>query len=566
MSRSLFLILALAQAIPTVTARPQQTASSRTSAYHVLASEMGYLSGGPDKCGLPAISRALRNRSTLTPRSASALQQLMDRPQMQTSVLAGNFRIHFDTTGSNTPAMLDAARQPIPGSARIFVDSVAAIMTYVWAFETGVLGYPAPPPDGTLGGGPEMDIYIVEEGTTYGYTTPDQLTADGGRSTSFITIDNDFAFVLPDSNKGLPALRVTAAHEFHHAIQLGCYGYWTGDVFYYEITSVWMEDVVYNRVNDYLAYLRAAWSHFRSPDQPFSTNDLIMYSRGIWGKYIEKRFGRDAMKHTWEQIATVRPLQAIDQVLGRSEYGSSLAAAYAEWTLWNYFTGSRSDPAKYYPEGALYPEIAQTPRDFAPPSTTLDGSLQPLAARYHQVMLQASPTQRDTLTIAISNVDVPGAVAGTLPMQTYVYDVSVEQKDPMYKATDAGVYVKLNVATALNWSTWFIVGSTAHRDAGFLSLREGSAFPNPFTPDGRSVVSIPLDGTSRVTGTLSIFTGSMDLVYNAPAGSSVGIERQVFTWDGTNAQGILVPTGVYVYFLSLDGGRMIKGKIAVVRR
>jgi hypothetical protein len=490
----------------------------------------------------------------------------MDRPQLQTSVLAGNIRIHFDTTGQNTPAMLNAQHQRIEGTARVFVDSVAAIMGYVSAFETTSLGYPAPPADGVLGGGPELDVYIIDEGSTYGYTTPDQLVVDGGKSTTFITIDNDFSFVLPDSNKGMPALRVTAAHEFHHAVQIGCYGYWTGDVFFYEITSVWLEDVVYPDVNDYLAYLQAGWSHFRYPDQSFAANDLIMYSRGIWGKFVEKRFGRDAMKRTWEQIAAARPLEAIDRTLSRPEYGSGLAAAYAEWTLWNFFTGSRSDSVKYYPEGRLFPEIAQMPRDFAPPFTTINGSLQPLAARYHEVLLQSTQSKRDTLTIAVSNVDVPGAFAGTFPQELYGYDLSVEQKDPLYKRTDAGVYVKLNVSTPLNWTSWFIVGSTAHRESGFLALSEGSAFPNPFTPDGRSAVSIPIDGTSRVTGSLFVFTSSMDLVYSSPPEQSVGVERQVFTWNGRNNDGVAVPSGVYVFVLSLDGDRLVKGKIAVVRK
>jgi hypothetical protein len=558
--------LVLAVMISAGFAQTPQHVPATLSAYHLLASEMGYRQAGSDKCGLPAITRAVRTRGALSVQAESALRVLLDRPHLQTSILAGNFRIHFDTTGQNTPAMLNAAHQRIEGTARIFVDSVAAIMGYVYAFETAGLGYPAPPADGVLGGGPELDVYIMDEGSTYGYTTPDQLVIDGGKSTSFITIDNDFSFVLPDSNKGMPALRVTAAHEFHHAVQIGCYGYWTNDVFFYEITSVWMEDVVYPAVNDYLSYLRASWSHFRNPDQTFATNDLIMYSRGIWGKFVEKRFGRDAMKRTWEQVAVARPLDAIDRALSRPEYGSGLGAAYAEWTLWNFFTGSRADSAKYYPEGRLYPEIVQMPREFTPPSTTIDGSLEPLAARYHQVLIQSTPSKRDTLTIAVSNVNVPGALAGAFPLEPYAYDVSVEQKDPLYKLTDAGVYVKLYVTTPINWSSWFIVGSTAHRDAGFLALREGSAFPNPFTPDGRSLVSIPIDGSSPATGTLSVFTSSMDLVYSSPSVQSVGVERQVFTWNGTRNDGAAVASGVYVFVLSLDGDRMVKGKIAVVRK
>jgi uncharacterized protein YjaZ len=39
-----------------------------------------------------------------------------------------------------------------------------------------------------------------------------------------MTIHKDFSFVTPDSNRGLRAMKVTVAHEYHHAIQLGNYG------------------------------------------------------------------------------------------------------------------------------------------------------------------------------------------------------------------------------------------------------------------------------------------------------------------------------------------------------
>jgi len=72
------------------------------------------------------------------------------------------------------------------------------------------------------------------------------------RWTSDIDIDNDFIGSKYNA-KGIQALRVTAAHEFHHAIQYG-YGWW-GERYPYELTSTWMEDVVYTDVNDYYQYL-----------------------------------------------------------------------------------------------------------------------------------------------------------------------------------------------------------------------------------------------------------------------------------------------------------------------
>ena len=105
-------------------------------------------------------------------------------------------------------------------------------------------------------------------------------------------IHHDFSFVNPAANRGLPGLRVTLAHELHHAIQIGNYGYWESDQYFYVMTSVWMEDAVYTDVNDYYQYLRSSSGHFRHPEISFTSNDFVVYSRGIWCQFLEKKFGR----------------------------------------------------------------------------------------------------------------------------------------------------------------------------------------------------------------------------------------------------------------------------------
>ncbi|MDH3252973.1 MAG: hypothetical protein OEM41_09295, partial [Ignavibacteria bacterium] len=81
----------------------------------------------PVKCGLPAISYAIEQERLLTPRMKTSLGVVLTRPVMQKSITVGDFRVHYDTTGSNTPAMLNALGQHIPGTANEFADSVASI-------------------------------------------------------------------------------------------------------------------------------------------------------------------------------------------------------------------------------------------------------------------------------------------------------------------------------------------------------------------------------------------------------------------------------------------------------
>ena len=277
-----------------------------------------------DKCGLPAISYTIKNRKHLSPEVRSALEIVLTRPVNQKSILSGRFRVHYDTTGNDAPSMLDSLYQPIPGTADQYADSVAAIANYCETFETQVLGYLPSPSDGDAGGGPEYDIYVASIGPPlYGFTTPDSVLIDkpdGGTWTSYITVDNTFQWVNPPVNRGMPALRVTLAHELHHSIQIGDYGYWTSDIFFYELTSAWMEDVVFPAVKDYLQYTSSSQGQFANPQVPFNSNDFIMYSRAIWGHFVAKRFGMNAMLRTWEDISLAPPLQAIDVALTAPPY------------------------------------------------------------------------------------------------------------------------------------------------------------------------------------------------------------------------------------------------------
>jgi hypothetical protein len=559
-------ILVILAALGFSPAHSQVAIRAQTRGIQGLAAQLGVpLSGEPVKCGFPILTQALAQHDHLPPALRATVVGLMTRPLLQTSLLKGGFRVHFDTTGFNTPALLDASHQRIPGTAYAYADSVASIAAQVARY-TLVLGYAAPPQDGTLGGGPEYDIYIESLIGEYGRTTPDVDIPDGGTCSTYMEVHNDFLFVTPDSNKGLPALRVTLAHEFHHAIQLGSYAYWQNDVYFHEITSVWMEEVLFTQVNDYYQYLRASWGHFRNPDVSYATNELIMYSRGIWGLLIERTFDRAAMRKAWEEARTVRPLAAMDRVLRQPPYASGFQAAFTEWTLWNYYTGSRGNPAKYYTEGPAYPQIVLIPSDFVPPSMTIAQTLPPLASRYHQIMVQTGPSTQEPLVIAVSNIDLQSAESGLFGPVSYSLRLATSQPDPSYRPAGLGVYVKLDVASPLLWSTWLIGDSTAVLNLGFLALAEGVAFPNPFKPDGRALVSIPIDGSTPLSGTLSVYTSNMDLVFSSGQVSSTGSARQMFSWNGTTSDGKFAPSGIYIYVLHLENDQMLRGKIAVVRR
>ncbi|MBK7256803.1 MAG: hypothetical protein IPI01_03080 [Ignavibacteriae bacterium] len=511
--------------------------------------------GEPIKCGLSAVTNALSVKGRVL---AGAASTMLSRPLLQTSLVRSGFRVHFDTTGFNTPTLLDGTGAAVPGTARAYVDSVFASLAYVAPIETQVLGYGVLPSDDTLNGGPEYDVFIMELGSMYGYTTPDGSPPDGGTATTFMTIDNDYAFVHPAVNRGLPALHVTIAHELHHALQIGNYGYWQNDVFFYEITSTWMEDVLYPEVNDYYEYLKASWGHFRTPERAFTSNDLICYSRSIWGHYIAARYGRDMMRTTWEQIRAMAPMAAIDRALRTKGYDAQ--GAFADWSLWNHFTGTRSEPSKYYPDAADYPLMMEIPVEYRPPSREITGSLAPFAARYYQLM--RSP---DTMTVIVANVDLAAATAQAAG-KDYAFDFRSTRPNDGYRITPIGLFAHLGVATPVHWASWFVVGDTVRRNIDASQFAEGRAFPNPFLPGNHARAAMPVDGTDQVTGSVSVFSSGLDPVYTSGTSSSSWyLDRQMFFWDGKGTDGSAVPSGIYIYVIDL-GDRRVTGKIALVRR
>lgn len=533
-----------------------QSAAATTARQRLVALAFPELPAGePVKCGLAVIAHALRNRTTLPNDLENALVRILQRDVLQKSITAGHFTVHYDTTGPNAAAMLDSAYQDMPGTADQYADSVLAIANRVYAVEIGELGYTAPPSDGTEGGGPQHDIYVEDFSNEYGETIPEtalDARADGARWITYMRIDNDFSFVRPVEHRGMPALRVTLAHEFHHMIQLGSYGYWSTDLFFYELTSTWMEDVVFPGVDDYLNYLRASWGHFKNPDVSFSSNDNIMYSRSIWGHFIAAKYGPDVMRAAWQYISNARPLQAMDLAL--QDQHTTFRIEFIDWALWNYYTGARSDSTKYYPKGSIYPEIVQVPSQFAPPAGLLVGDLQPLSVRYHEVY-----TPTDSVILIQTNIN--RATAEQQPGTSFPYTIYLNssQGDDSYEPAGSSLYFKTSTADPSNWKTMKIV----HGIPSYAGIVEGVPFPNPFRPDGKGVVFIPAPANR---GTLYVYSSSMDLVFSAEENAATNsLSKQLFFWDGTTLHNELARSGVYIFVLSIPG-KTITGKIALIRK
>ncbi|HXF72306.1 MAG TPA: MXAN_6640 family putative metalloprotease, partial [Actinomycetota bacterium] len=198
---------------------------------------------------------------------------------------ATNVCVHWVTSTDDAPDLTDADADGTPD----WVETTMAVLEEVWTTEVTTLGYRAPKSDLTSPNhGPDarLDVYLVDIGDAglYGYCiTDDPNAVDPSYPywdvSAYCVLDDDYAQAQfpPPATSGIEALQATAAHEFFHAVQ---YAYdWFEDAWFAESTAAWMEDVVYDDVDDNLQYLDTSPLH--RPDRPLDWGRGF-YQYGAW--------------------------------------------------------------------------------------------------------------------------------------------------------------------------------------------------------------------------------------------------------------------------------------------
>jgi hypothetical protein len=226
------------------------------------------------------------------------------------------------------------------------------VMNHVWRYEVGTLGYRPPPSDGRRGGDGRYDVYLKElfSQGLYGLSVPERPSRSHARVYSgYLVLDNDFAR-RQFGNDPIKTARVTAAHEFFHAIQ---FGYDVAeDHWLMESTATWMEEQFADGSNDNRQYLSAGQlAHPNAPLDTFTASGFQQYGNWPFFEYLSERLGRGIVRSVWNQAAQAPgghqfSAHAVRNAV-RSHGGlTALFAGYAAGNL---------DPAHAYQEGAAFP-------------------------------------------------------------------------------------------------------------------------------------------------------------------------------------------------------------------
>jgi hypothetical protein len=334
-----------------------------------------YQSSTPGKCATPILQEVRRNWETLSPQIKSELSSysaLLSRPTLSGPELiydTAHFQIHYTNTGRDAVNPADTNRNRVPD----YIEMMGTELENVWNRELYIMGWLKPPSDQTADGDPDYDVY-VEDMPYYGYTAGDGEADQGIRLGdnenspnvvernawhSYIGLENDY-HGFP--NTPLDCIRVTAAHEFNHAIQFG-YDAWE-ETWLMEATATWMEDEVYDYVNDNLAYLPY---FFDDPDLclpstiPYRPNRW--YADWILMRFISEHYGgQSTVRGVWEHSVNYDSyygsyaFNALSDAL--SAIGSSLPSVFTAFTAANYVGSTCPTNEPYcYEEAKSYPDV-----------------------------------------------------------------------------------------------------------------------------------------------------------------------------------------------------------------
>ncbi|MFO0606098.1 MAG: MXAN_6640 family putative metalloprotease [Polyangiales bacterium] len=321
----------------------------------------------------------------------------------------GTFRIHYTRAGRNAVPAVDANGNMVPD----YVEETAGMYDRVLAFYRDMRGFRAPPDDlavrGGNGGDARFDVYLVDfAGRADGAFRREECDpAASVTCPGYMLQENDFVGYPYAST--LAGTTVLSSHEFFHAVQAG-YDARRGPVLE-EATAVWATEQFDPTLRDFEGFVPGYLSRpDRSLDQVLSGPvDAFTYGAAIFFQFLTERHDARVVQRLWAACGmddgSTGWLDVLDGVL-RRDYASSFAAEYAEFVVWNLYTGARANPRRAYANGASYPLVTTTRA--ALPFSDNQVRLFYAATRYYT----AVPGDRGALAVAL--VPMPDAPADAL--------------------------------------------------------------------------------------------------------------------------------------------------------
>jgi hypothetical protein len=306
--------------------------------------------------------RAERMLARPTQGEANPNEQAYTVPEAP-AVCSAHFCVHHVLTSTDAP----------PGGMG-YVQTMLAEFEHVYDVENGQMGWRPPKPDGR-GGDDRTDVYIKNIGPDgiFGYAAPDP-GQQGQQVAAYLVMDNDYSQAEYSNYPNfLAPLQVTAAHEYNHVLQFN-YDL-QQDSWMFEATAVWMEDKVYDEINDYRNYL-PRWAMLSTqPLTQFSSNNgedgnIKAYGDVVFNRWIDERLGADTIRRAWEVSVETKSFApgAFDRAL--SERGQNFFSVFTQFAT---ETSEWRSASNFFEEGSTFPDMSRSLNGAALPPQNVTG-------------------------------------------------------------------------------------------------------------------------------------------------------------------------------------------------
>ncbi len=237
--------------------------------------------------------------------------------------------------------------------------AIVGALEQSWQFETESLGFLPPVSDqSTCGPDDGFDVFVWR---TFRGGVADVIAEEPS------TAWNDYrAYVIVDpwGPYGGENLEPFVAHELNHSMQ-AAYDWYETPIFF-EMTSQFVEEVVYDGADDYRDYF---YDYQGNPDWAFDYNDnyqtSYFYGASLYLFYLRDGvFGGEPsfISEIWDRSRNPAGENepdfedALESVL-QQRHGVSFQDTLIEFARWRYFTGARDD-GRHFEEGSTFPENA----------------------------------------------------------------------------------------------------------------------------------------------------------------------------------------------------------------
>lgn len=325
---------------------------------------------------------------------------------------ANHFYIHYSISGYDAVENIDNNQNGIPD----YIDSVAYYYDFVYNYQINILGLRPPNSDAHLGGNSLYDIYVCELGkgnnAYYGLT----YTEFSPDITSYIVIDNNYSptdssfnskgkFEQTYNTFGIEAMKVTAAHEFNHSVQLSYPTYSYNIQFIAEMSSTLLEYWVFPEVKDYKYYIDKFISELPKYSLLSSdpTHGYLWVSLFI--KIFETYNDYSFLKNIWENANKYENNYKILNETLKETFNTNLDKELFDMTEWLYHTGNKSNIAPNYKDvNILEPMKFAYSGDYSIPSLMYYNNIFPYSFYPIRVYFPFSlDKDKDTLDFIILN-------------------------------------------------------------------------------------------------------------------------------------------------------------------